>query len=44
MRLRAGVVRLDSVTTNLGAARDLAAHVDRLLQGYEEIEKDLDGD
>ena len=44
MRLRTGVVRLDSVTTNLGAARDLAAHVDRLLQGYEEIEKDLDGD
>ncbi len=44
MRLRTGVVRLDSVTTNLGAARDLAAHVDRLLQGYEEIDKDLDGD
>ena len=44
MRLRTGVVRLDSITTNLGAARDLAAHVDRLLQGYEEIDKDLDGD
>ena len=44
MRLRTGVVRLDSVTTNLGAARDLAVHVDRLLESYNEIEKDLGND
>lgn len=41
LRMRAGTVNLESVTASLGAARELAAEVDRLLAGHEEIERSL---
>ncbi len=39
LRLQAGTVRLDSVTTKLGRARDLAEQVDRLLESQLEVEE-----
>jgi serine/threonine-protein kinase len=41
LRMRAGTVNLESVTTNLGAARDLGGQIDRLLEAHREIERDL---
>jgi hypothetical protein len=41
LRMRAGTVNLASVTSNLGAARELAAQVDALLEGHDEIERTL---
>ncbi len=41
LRMRAGTVNLESVTTNLGAARDLGRQIDRLLEAHREIERDL---
>ena len=42
LRLRAGTAKLESVTTRLGKARDLADQVDRLLEGQLEVEQLLD--
>jgi serine/threonine protein kinase len=42
LRLRAGTAKLESVTTKLGKARELADHVDRLLEGQLEVERLLD--
>jgi len=42
LRLRAGAVKLERVTTKLGKARDLAEQVDRLLEGQLEVEKFLE--
>jgi hypothetical protein len=42
LRLRAGTAKLESVTTKLGKARELADQVDRLLEGQLEVEKLLD--
>jgi hypothetical protein len=41
LRMRAGTVNLESVTASLGSARELAAEVDLLLAGHEEIEQAL---
>jgi hypothetical protein len=41
LRLRAGSLTLESVTENLGAARELTEQVQRLLAGYEEVERAL---
>lgn len=38
LRLRAGNVNLEGVTANLGSARELTEQVDRLLEGYEEVD------
>ncbi|MFQ5703064.1 MAG: protein kinase [Gemmatimonadales bacterium] len=43
LRLKAGTVQLDSVTTQLGAARDLADQVDRLLEGQQDVKALLGG-
>lgn len=37
LRIRAGEVSLDSVTQNLGAARDVSEQVDRILEGQKEV-------
>jgi serine/threonine-protein kinase len=42
LRLRSGTARLESVTTRLGKARDIAEQVDRLLEGQLEVEELLD--
>jgi hypothetical protein len=42
LRLRAGTAKLESVTTKLGKARDIAEQVDRLLEGQLEVEKLLE--
>jgi hypothetical protein len=39
--MRAGSVDVESVTANLGSARDLGAQIDRLLAAHEEIEAEL---
>ena len=39
--MRAGTVNLESVTSNLGAARELGAQIDRLLKAHREIEDTL---
>lgn len=39
LRLRAGQVRVDGVTANLGNARDLAHQIDRLLEGHAETDQ-----
>ncbi len=39
--MRAGTVNLESVTTNLGTARELGAQIDRLLKAHREIEQEL---
>jgi hypothetical protein len=41
LRMRAGSVDVESVTANLGSARDLGAQIDRLLAAHEEIEAEL---
>ena len=41
LRMRAGTVNLESVTASLGAARELAAEVDLLLAGHEEVDRAL---
>jgi hypothetical protein len=41
LRMRAGSVDVESVTANLGSARDLGAQIDRLLAAHEEIEEQL---
>ncbi len=43
LRMHAGSADMDSVTQNLGTARELAAHIDRLLDGHKEIEETLPG-
>jgi predicted component of type VI protein secretion system len=43
LRLRAGSAKLETVTTKLGKARDLAEQVDRLLEGQLEVEELLEG-
>jgi serine/threonine-protein kinase len=43
LRMHAGTTNMDSVTLNLGTARELAAHIDRLLDGHQEIEETLPG-
>ena len=42
LRLHAGTAKLESVTTKLGKARELAEEVDRLLEGQLEVEKLLE--
>ncbi len=42
LRLHAGTAQLESVTTKLGKAREIAEEVDRLLEGQLEVEKLLD--
>jgi predicted component of type VI protein secretion system len=42
LRLRAGTAKLESVTTKLGKARDIADQVDRLLESQLEVEKLLE--
>jgi predicted component of type VI protein secretion system len=42
LRLRAGTAKLESVTTKLGKARDIAEQVDRLLEGQLEVEELLE--
>jgi hypothetical protein len=42
LRLRAGTAKLESVTTKLGKARDLAEQVDRILEGQLEVERLLE--
>jgi serine/threonine-protein kinase len=42
LRLRAGTANLESVTTKLGKARDIAEQVDRLLESQLEVEKLLE--
>ncbi len=39
LRIRVGEVSLDSVTYNLGAAREIAEQVDRLVTGQDEVSK-----
>lgn len=41
LRIRAGAVSLESITENLGAAREVAAEVDRLIGARDEIEEEL---
>ncbi|MGH7569564.1 MAG: protein kinase domain-containing protein [Gemmatimonadales bacterium] len=43
LRLHGGVGRVDSLTANLSAAREVGEQVDRLLQGKTEVERALDG-
>ncbi len=43
LRMHAGTANLESVTQNLGSARELATHIDRLLDGHGEIEESLRG-
>ena len=43
LRIRAGSTNVDSVTANLGSARDLGAQIDRLLAAHEEIDRELEG-
>ena len=42
LRLHAGTAKLESVTTKLGKARELAEEVDRLLEGQLEVERLLE--
>ena len=42
LRLNAGTAKLESVTTRLGKARDVAEQVDRLLEGQLEVERLLE--
>jgi hypothetical protein len=41
LRMRAGSADVESVTANLGSARELGAQIDRLLTAHEEIEQEL---
>jgi serine/threonine-protein kinase len=41
LRMRAGSADVESVTANLGSARELGAQIDRLLTAHEEIEEEL---
>ena len=41
LRLRAGSGSVQSLTTDLGIAREVAAEINRLLQGRREIEQEL---
>ncbi len=41
LRMRTGTVNLESVTTNLGSARELGAQIQLLLDAHREIEREL---
>jgi hypothetical protein len=41
LRLRAGSGSVQSLTTDLGLAREVASEINLLLEGHQEIERDL---
>jgi len=43
LRLTAGTVAIDAVTTRLGTAREVAADIERLLEAREEVDTLLAG-